>query len=303
LVRSGLASGSGITVLMGSILSATIAGMVTETDLDLGDGRTLHVYDTGAADLAVFWHHGTPNVGEPPEPLLPAAAERGIRWVSYDRPGYGGSTPRPGRDVASASADVSRIADALGIARFAVMGHSGGATHALACAGLLPERVLAAVCVAAMAPRDADGLDWFAGMAPSGVARLRAAAGGRAALAEYLASAEFDPEEFTPADHAALSGPWGWLGAVAGKAEAGSPDGMMDDELAYVAPWGFDPGQAKPPVLFVHGGEDRVAPRAHGEWVARRCGSAELWLRPDDGHISVLQSGVAALDWLLAHAR
>ncbi len=69
----------------------------------LNDGRRLHVYDTGADDvgarLALFWHHGTPNVGAPPEPLLPAAAERGIRWVSHDRPGFGGSTPRPGRDV------------------------------------------------------------------------------------------------------------------------------------------------------------------------------------------------------------
>jgi pimeloyl-ACP methyl ester carboxylesterase len=96
--------------------------VVTEADLALSDGRTLHIYDTRADDadgrLAVFWHHGTPNTGAPPGPLLPAAAERGIRWVSHDRPGYGGSTPHPGRDVASATADVSSIADALGIGQF-----------------------------------------------------------------------------------------------------------------------------------------------------------------------------------------
>ena len=91
--------------------------------------------------LTVVWHHGTPNVGTPPEPLLPASAERGIRWVSYDRPGYGGSTPHPGRDIASAAADVEAIADALGIDRFAVLGHSGGGPHALACAALLGDRV------------------------------------------------------------------------------------------------------------------------------------------------------------------
>jgi pimeloyl-ACP methyl ester carboxylesterase len=122
--------------------------MVAETDLELGDGRTSHVYDTypddAGARLAVFWHHGTPNTGAPPEPLFPAADERGIRWVSHDRPGYGGSTPRTGRDVASVAADVSSIADALGIGRFAVMGSSGGGPHALACGALLPERVLAA---------------------------------------------------------------------------------------------------------------------------------------------------------------
>jgi hypothetical protein len=64
--------------------------VVTETDLVLSDERTLHVYDTGtgdaAAGFAVFWHHGTPNTGAPPEPLMTAAARRGIRWVSHDRP-------------------------------------------------------------------------------------------------------------------------------------------------------------------------------------------------------------------------
>jgi pimeloyl-ACP methyl ester carboxylesterase len=280
--------------------------MVPETDLELGDGRTLHVYDAPADDadarLTVFWHHGTPNIGAPPEPLLPAAARRGIRWMSYDRPGYGGSTPRPGRDVASAAADVSGIADALGIGRFAVMGHSGGGPHALACGALLPERVLGVVCVAGLAPFHAEGLDWFAGMAAAGAAELRAAAGGREALEGYLASTEFDPEQFTPADHAALAGAWSWLAAVAGQAIEGGPGGMVDDNLAYVAPWGFDPGPLGPPVLFLHGGKDRIAPSSHSEWLARHNRSAHLWLRPDDGHISVLGSGEAAMDWLREHA-
>ena len=69
----------------------------------------------------VFWHHGTPNTGVPPEPLFPAAAQGGVRWVSYDRPGYGGSTPHPGRDIASAAVDASSVADALGIGQFAVI--------------------------------------------------------------------------------------------------------------------------------------------------------------------------------------
>ena len=119
--------------------------MVTETDLALGDGRTLHVYDTGTGDgttgLAVFWQHGTPSTGAPPEPLFAAAAERGIRWVSHDRLWRVNS--ELGRDVASAAADVASIADALGIDRFAVMGDSGGGAHALACAAVLPGRVLA----------------------------------------------------------------------------------------------------------------------------------------------------------------
>jgi pimeloyl-ACP methyl ester carboxylesterase len=261
------------------------------------------MYDTRADDsgaaLVVFWHHGTPNLGEPPEPLLPTAAERGIRWVSYDRPGYGGSSPHPGRDVGSAAADVAAIADALDIAQFAVMGHSGGSAHALACAALLPERVLAAVSISGLAPFNADGLDWFADMWPSGAGELRAAERGTTALQDYLTSTEFDPEMFTPADHAALAGAWRWLGVISERAMAGGLGGMVDDDLAYVAPWGFDPRQIRMPVLIVQGGQDRIAPGAHGKWLARRIRSAALWLRPDDGHISVLSSAPAAMDWLL----
>ena len=281
--------------------------MVNQTDLELSDGRRLHIYDTRADDaeasLAVFWHHGTPNLGEPPEPLLSTATERGIRWVSYDRPGYGASAPHPGRDVASAAADVSTIADALGIGQFAVMGHSGGGTHALASGALLSERVLGAVCISGLAPFGAEGLDWFAGMAAAGAAELRAAARGRAALGQYLTSTEFDPEIFTAADRAALAGAWSWLGALAGRATEGGLGGMVDDDLAYVAPWGFAPGQISPPVLILQGGQDRIAPSSHGRWLAGQIRSAELWLRPDDGHISVLNAGVAAMDWLLERAK
>ena len=280
---------------------------VTETDLELGDGRTLHVYDTGAdgADgrLAVFWHHGTPNIGAPPEPLFPAAARLGIRWVSYDRPGYGGSTPYPGRDVASAADYVSSIADALGIEQFAVMGHSGGGPHALACGALMPERVLGVVSVAGLAPFGAEGLDWFAGMAASGAASLRAAAKGRAAKERYEASADEDDDPgFIPADFAALDGEWSWFISVVRPAMEAGPGGLIDDDLAYVAPWGFDPARGPAPTLLLHGDRDRVVPSSHGEWLARRCPSAELWLRPGDGHISVLGSAAAAMGWLREHA-
>jgi pimeloyl-ACP methyl ester carboxylesterase len=279
--------------------------VVTEADLKLSDGRTLHIYDAwadGGARLAVFWHHGTPNLGAPPDPLLPAAAQRGIRWVSYDRPGYGGSTPHPGRDLAAAAADVAGIADALGIGQFAVMGHSSGSGYALACGALLAERVLGVVGVAGLAPFHAEGLDWFAGMGAAGAADLRAAAQGRAALEDHLAATDFDPEQFTPADHAALAGAWSWLGEVAGQALEGGLGGMVDDDLATVAPWGFYPGQVRPPVLLLHGGQDRVAPSSHAKWLASRIPSAELWLRPDDGHISVLNSAAAAMGWLREHA-
>lgn len=265
-----------------------------ETDLTLPDGRTLHTYDTGEGHLTVFWHHGTPNIGAPPRPLF----RPGIRWVSYDRPGYGGSTPLPGRDMASAAEHVAAVANALGVERFAVMGHSSGGPHALACGALLPDRVLAVVSVAGLAPFGADGLDWFAGMSAGSEASLRAATRGRAAKEEHQASAEFDPESFVPADNAAFDGPWGWFSDVVRPAIAGGPDGLVDDDLANVAPWGFDPAKVTVPVLLSHGERDRMVPASHSAWLARRCPSAELRLHPGDGHISVLNHAEAALDWL-----
>ena len=278
--------------------------MAASRDFLLPDGRTLRVHDSAdgrpGKALTLVWHHGTPQTGALLEPLMGAANARGIRLLSYGRPSYGGSTPRPGRDVASAAPDVKQITDALGIDRFAVMGASGGGPHALACAALLPGRVTGAVSLAGLAPIAADGLDWFAGMADESA--LRAAMIGRDARARYEESAEFDPGSFIDRDYAALDGPWAALSADVGAAAAAGSDGAIDDDVAFANPWGFDVADIKAPVLVVHGGRDRVVPPAHGEWLARRLPNAELWIRQRDGHISVLDACPLAMDWLLAHA-
>jgi pimeloyl-ACP methyl ester carboxylesterase len=283
--------------------------MLVETDLTLADGRTLHVYDRmgGAGDrvtLTVFWHHGTPNLGAPPEPLFELSDRLGVRWISYDRPGYGGSSPDPDRTVGSAATDVAAIADTLGIEKFAVMGHSGGGPHVLACAALLPGRITAVASLSAPAPvlaYRAEGLDYFAGMYAGGAAELRASAAGRAELAELLAQGIFDREMFHEEDWAALAADWAWMGRMAEGGMAGGPGGMIDDDLAYVRPWGFEVTDLAAPVLIVQGDADRVIPHAHGEWLARHCPGAEFWSVPGGGHITVLRRAAAALEWLVAH--
>ena len=272
-----------------------------QRDVPLDDGRTLRAYDAGPdADdaLTIVWHHGSPQTGAPLDPLLAAAADRGIRLLSYARPSYGGSTARPDRDVASAAADVAAIADAFGVGRFAVMGASGGGPHALACAALLGDRVTGAVAIAGIAPYTEE-FDWYAGMrAPGG---LRAARDGRAARARFAETEEFDPESFTAADWAALSGAWQSLGSDAMAAGEAGPDGLIDDDVAFASPWGFEVAQAAAPVLVVQGGEDRVVPPAHADWIARHVPRPELWLRPRDGHVSILGAVPVAMDWLRAH--
>ncbi|NUT96092.1 MAG: hypothetical protein HOY78_29100 [Saccharothrix sp.] len=148
-----------------------------------------------------------------------------------------------------------------------------------------------------MAPFDAAGLDWFAGMSASGVESLRAAAAGRAEKEAYEASGvEYDPE-FTKADLAALNGEWSWFDQVVGPALADGPGGLVDDDLAYVSEWGFEPAAVTAPALFLHGQRDRVVPSTHSEWLSTRL-RAELRLFPDDGHISVLRHMPSALAWL-----
>ncbi len=273
--------------------------MATEIDVSLSDGRTVHVYDSAPAGfhyLTVVWHHGTPQIGAPPPPLVEPMS---FRWIGFDRPAYPGSTRRPERSIGSIAQDVAEITYALGVDQFAVMGHSGGSPHALACAALMPDRVLSVVCLAGMAPFDADGLDWFAGMHPAGAAELRASVDGGPALEALLAATEFDPDQFTPTDHAALQREWSFLGSSAGHATSNGGAGLVDDDLAYVRPWGFTVDQVEAPVLLVHGDADRIIPVGHSRWLAGHLPEAELRVRPGDGHLSVLDGGIDALSWIL----
>ena len=138
----------------------------------------------------------------------------------------------------------------LGIDRFAVTGHSSGGSHALACAALLPERVLGVVSVAGMAPFGAEGLDWFEGFGPGGVARLHAAAAGRAALEKHLAESDDEPG-FTPEDEAALAGGWSWLIDVVRPALAGGMGGSSTTISPASARGASTPPTSLLPALFL----------------------------------------------------
>jgi pimeloyl-ACP methyl ester carboxylesterase len=277
-----------------------------QVDVEADDGRILHAYDIGPTgrqdELVLMWHHGTPNIGAPPEPLFGAAEALGIRWIGYDRPGYGRSTPRPGATVASAADDAARVADYLEIDRFAVFGHSGGGPRAMACGALLQDRVLSIISISSPAPWPAEDLDFFAGMSNGSVRQLAAAAEGRSELEHILATDEFDPESFTAADQEALNGEWSWFDGIVKAATADGFGGMIDDDLAAMSPWGFDVSHISKPMLIMHGTADRMIPGSHAEWLAARCPHAELRLSAGEGHISVLRWAGSALEWARAQS-
>lgn len=273
-----------------------------QIEFRLPDGRTLHVYDSAPGDdarLTVVWHHGTPNLGIPPEPLFEAGEWLGVRWIGFDRPGYGGSTSAPGRTMASVAADLTTVLDAFGIGTVALMGYSGGGSYALGSAAVLGQRVEAVATFAAIAPYDAVGLDWYDGMVPSGLASLHAAAAGRETKVRHENSGvEYDPE-FTESDLAMFDGPWGWLGSIAGdKSMPNGPDGLIDDDCSYVLPWGCDPITITAPTLVAHGTADGIIPCSHGHWLAANLPTATLDTHPGDSHISVLTHAEPALEWI-----
>lgn len=175
------------------------------------------------------------------------------------------------------------------------MGASGGGPHALACAAELPDRVTGVVSLAGIAPFTEE-FDWFGGMvAPGG---LKAAMSGAEARAKFAEIDEFDMDSFTSADFEALSGEWASLGADAQRAGEAGSDGLVDDDVAFVRPWGIELSAITAPVLLVQGGQDRVVPPAHADWLRQRLPKAQLWSRPDDGHVSVLHACADAMDWL-----
>jgi pimeloyl-ACP methyl ester carboxylesterase len=280
------------------------------------DGRTLSVVEGGDPQGSpVVVHHGTPGSRLLYGPHLADAEQRGVRLIGYDRPGYGGSTVHPGRSVADAAADVEAICDGLGLGSICTWGISGGGPHALACAALLPDRVTAAASLAGVTPYEAEGLDWMAGMGEGNIEEFGAVLAGRAVLEPALESLAAEllaatPEELaetfasllSPVDREALTSTFApWLLQAMTTGVAVGVDGWVDDDLAFVAPWGFDPAAIRVPVLVLQGREDRFVPFAHGGWLAGRIPGAEARLTAEDGHLTLFERRVPEVhEWLLA---
>lgn len=260
------------------------------------------VYEHGApSGPLVLSQHGTPSAGLCFRTEIESAKRLGLRLVGFDRAGYGGSTPLPGRRVADAAADVACIADALGAERFATYGASGGGPHALACAALLPERCAAAATVSGVAAADAPDLDFLDGMGPANHEEFGVAGRGREALTAYCRkeAAELTgarPEEAADAmgphlsdvDAAAMDGEVAaFVVEQLDRALAQGVDGWVDDDLAFLAPWGFELEAITVPVLVVQGEEDLMVPPGHADWLAARIPGAELRRLAGEGHVTL----------------
>lgn len=260
--------------------------------------------------------HGTPGSRLLYRQYVDDATKRGIRLVGYDRAGYGGSSPLPGRKIAHVAEDVAAIADCLGVERFAVWGISGGGPHALACAALLSKRVVAASALASPAPYPSTGLDWLAGQGDDNVEEFRASMAGEEALDSFLTPLREEilkstPEDFVkifatllPAvDRSVLSGGLGeYLNSSNKEGLRPGIAGWKDDDLAFVSDWGFDLSGIAVPLLLWQGRHDKMVPFAHGEWLARHIRQAEASLTDEDGHLTLYEWRIPKThEWLMKH--
>lgn len=277
----------------------------------LPDQRELEVCVSGpSGGHLLLWHHGTPGSAHQMRFLSRAVHARGWRLVTMARPGYGGSTRLPGRTVADVVPDVNAALDHLGAETVLVGGASGGGPHSLACAALLPDRVHATLVVCCPAPYGADSLDFFAGMGEDNLEEYGLAVEGERALRPYIeeqlpgmaqatagqlveSMASLLPE----VDRVCLTGDVGedFAAAMNDVGRAG-PDGWIDDDLAFMQPWGFDLDQVRAPVSLWQGELDLMVPFAHGQWLAPRIPGVHAHLENGQGHLSVT---VGAVDRML----
>jgi pimeloyl-ACP methyl ester carboxylesterase len=277
----------------------------------LADGRDLEIEVTGPeAGTVLAFHHGTPGGSGQIHALARAAHARGLRLVTWSRPGYGASTRRAGRSVADDVDDVASVLDHLDVETCLIAGWSGGGPHALACGALVPDRVRGVLCIAGVAPYAADGLDFLAGMGEDNIEEFGAALRGEEPLRTWLEAARPGLVNITadevaaslgslipPADQAVLTGEFSEdLASQFRQAVSAGVDGWLDDDLAFTRPWGFELGAITVPTFLWQGSEDLMVPFAHGGWLAEHLPGVVAHLEQGEGHLSV---GLGALDRML----
>ncbi|WP_127501795.1 alpha/beta fold hydrolase [Actinoplanes solisilvae] len=282
----------------------------------LPDGRTLEYLAEGPpGGLPLVLHHGTPSGAVRVPAVFDSAVRHGLRIILASRPGYGGSSPHPGRRVADVAADTAALLDGLGASHFVTVGWSGGGPHALACAALLPGRCVGASVIAGVAPHDAAGLDWLAGMGDENIAEFQAAAQGvrvldtfLTAMADGLARVSADDviaafgDLLSEVDKKALDdGLAGYLAESSRYSVSAGIAGWREDDLAFSSDWGFPLTDVRVPVAVWQGEQDRMVPPAHGHWLAAHVPGAEVHLLPAEGHLSLITGIDEVIDNLLAH--
>jgi pimeloyl-ACP methyl ester carboxylesterase len=263
----------------------------------LPDGRTAAYAEWGIPDgRPVFLLHGMPG-SRLLCPDVAVTVDSGVRLISFDRPGYGGSEPRPDRRIGDGAHDMAAIADSLGIERYAVVGWSSGGPYALAAAARTPERVVAVATVAGDAPTE-EAPELLEELPPNVLARVVAVRRGdlsglddlRTRLAPFVA----DPDLIFGGPPSASAGPDGRIRSIPvvgaamsrmmGEAFRHGTVGYVEDWVATFQPWGFRLADVQRPATVWWGEDDPLVSGAHTKRLAAGIPGARLVVVPDAGH-------------------
>lgn len=267
----------------------------------LPDGREMEVLLHGDAERVLVLFTGTPGGAVPDEEVAATVTAHGFRLVQPLRPGYGRSSPRPGRRVVDFAADVEAVLNHLEIDEAVCMGGSGGGPHSIAMAAKLPQ-CRAAAALVSPAPRDAADLNYYEGMGLSNQEEWLLADQGEAAVRPWIekAVADLQPSEsgesfieqfadsFSEADREAMAtGSGALMMASIAKAVERGIEGWVEDDLALTTPWGFDLGAITTPVTLWTGKQDQFVSYWHCAWLAREIPGADLHIYANRGHMSL----------------
>ncbi len=256
-------------------------------------GRTVAYAEYGdPAGRPVVLLHGTPGSRRFGGLFAPAAAERGVRLLAVDRPGYGDSAAWPERSMDDIGAVVAAVLDDAGVDRVGVIGFSGGGPHALAVAATHPDRVRSVdVISGATPPTVGDGPPamqrLLASMAASTPRLFRGLFGAQAWVADHLSPAVFLSQYTERAVDAFDDRVVDHLTAEFVAAVGGSRPGVATEFRLLGEPWGVDVDEINRPVRLWHGTEDTNVPIASARQLSGRLPEGEL--RTVDGdHLSTL---------------
>src|SRR5215471_14243186 len=284
--------------------------MVALDQVRLPDGRRLYLHVRGPSyGFPLVVHHGTTRAAVPIRALDRAAQARGLRLVTASRPGYGDSTPQPGRRVVDVAADNAAVLAAIGADRCLIAGWSGGGPHALACGARLGATA-AVLVIAGVAPYGVAGLDWMAGMGEENVVEFSAALRGEDQLRPYLTGEREQLKDVAAADvvtsletllpdvdRAVLTSEFGEdLAANFREGVRTGVEGWLEDDIAFTISWGFGLEEISVPTMIWQGSADLMVPFSHGQWLASHLPGALVHLEEGEGHLSV---ALGALDRML----
>ena len=272
------------------------------------DNRTISFADYGpASGLAVLCCHGGPGSRLEPRRISEQAAAAGFRLIGIDRPGYGKSTPLPGRSICDWKQDAIAVADHLMLDQFLMVGVSTGGSYALATAAVAPSRVLGVLVCCGMTDiawaNDVDDAKMVGAQpiwnAPDRDAAIAVAIEQFGERGDKVMVPDADaPPVLSPADMAVVMDPAYAEGDPTNERFAQGVLGYADDRIADGPRHGwssFEIDKVVCPVIVIHGEQDWIVPVAQAHHTAAILRDAELRTFAEHGHLSVGAESVSSL--------